>query len=244
MKFKKKEQIILLLNKMKKNNYDLDVIKANPNCFTDSYSIDTYYKSLGNMFIEEGYYIYTINQDNFIKCYFKKQENNIYALIFVSEKHFNIYFEIIYDIDKINAQINVDDKIFIKNKEKMEQVIKEVSEMVMVQIACINYYATNSDITYCQQVERKIVNKYSNVSSKKNKTKNKSKKITLSTKVITIPNNLNNNPIKRSYIRRTESWKVKGFWRTYKNGKKVWIKPSVRGEKDKKAESNIYKLEK
>jgi hypothetical protein len=39
--------------------------------------------------------------------------------------------------------------------------------------------------------------------------------------------------IKRNYNRHTLGWTVRGHWRTYKSGKKTWIKPSVRGDKDK-----------
>jgi len=35
---------------------------------------------------------------------------------------------------------------------------------------------------------------------------------------------------KREYQRHTESWRVRGHYRTYKSGKKVWIKPQVRGK--------------
>lgn len=47
---------------------------------------------------------------------------------------------------------------------------------------------------------------------------------------------------KREYKRHTESWNVRGFWRTYKSGKKVWIKPSVRGNKNSKPKNQKYTL--
>lgn len=34
---------------------------------------------------------------------------------------------------------------------------------------------------------------------------------------------------KRRYERHMEKWNVKGHYRTYKSGKKVWIEPQVRG---------------
>ena len=65
----------------------------------------------------------------------------------------------------------------------------------------------------------------------------------MSTRIINVPNNVTDIEVKRGYVRRTESWKVKGFWRKYKSGKKVWIKPSVRGNKDvKNINTNIYEL--
>jgi|SRR5690554_3111764 len=46
----------------------------------------------------------------------------------------------------------------------------------------------------------------------------------------------------RQYNRQTESWRVRGHWRTYKSGKRVWIKPQVRGKKDGKIKPTIYKV--
>lgn len=46
----------------------------------------------------------------------------------------------------------------------------------------------------------------------------------------------------KKYKRHTESWNVRGFWRHYKSGKKVWIKPSVRGNKNTKPKNQKYTL--
>jgi hypothetical protein len=45
---------------------------------------------------------------------------------------------------------------------------------------------------------------------------------------------------KREYTRKTESWNVRGHYRHYKNGKKVWIKPTVKGTGE--TSGNTYKL--
>jgi len=45
---------------------------------------------------------------------------------------------------------------------------------------------------------------------------------------------------KREYTRKTESWLVRGHYRHYKNGKKVWIKPTVKGKGE--TSGNTYKL--
>lgn len=53
------------------------------------------------------------------------------------------------------------------------------------------------------------------------------------------------NEEKRSYTRHTDSWTVRGFWRTYKKtGKRVWIEPDVRGPKrhERKPEGKTYKV--
>ncbi|SMC19425.1 hypothetical protein SAMN02745134_00826 [Clostridium acidisoli DSM 12555] len=46
---------------------------------------------------------------------------------------------------------------------------------------------------------------------------------------------------KRDYERHTLGWTVRGFWRNYKDGKRVWIKPHVRGDKDN-IEGKIYEI--
>ncbi|APQ97687.1 hypothetical protein [Clostridium botulinum] len=43
------------------------------------------------------------------------------------------------------------------------------------------------------------------------------------------------------YDRHTFGWTVRGHWREYKSGKKVWIKPQVRGDKSK-IEGKIYEV--
>lgn len=42
----------------------------------------------------------------------------------------------------------------------------------------------------------------------------------------------------RKYERHTDKWGVLGHWRTYKNGKKVWIKPFEKGPKRKEKKEN------
>ncbi|MMZ46569.1 hypothetical protein D1872_81870 [compost metagenome] len=41
---------------------------------------------------------------------------------------------------------------------------------------------------------------------------------------------------------KTDSWTVRGHWRQYKSGKRVWITPYQKGDRDKKPEPKIYTL--
>lgn len=43
---------------------------------------------------------------------------------------------------------------------------------------------------------------------------------------------------KREYNRQTDKWFTKGFWRTYKSGKKVWIKPCIKKSRQKVESTN------
>lgn len=46
----------------------------------------------------------------------------------------------------------------------------------------------------------------------------------------------------RQYNRQVDSWNVRGHWRQYKSGKRVWIEQSVRGRKDAKVKPQTYKI--
>jgi len=38
----------------------------------------------------------------------------------------------------------------------------------------------------------------------------------------------------RVYVQHVESWKVRGHWRVYRTGKRVWVRPHVKGRKSEK----------
>lgn len=46
----------------------------------------------------------------------------------------------------------------------------------------------------------------------------------------------------RSYNRHTESWKVRGHWRHYKSGKKVWVREHIKGNPDVPPSPRKYEL--
>lgn len=47
---------------------------------------------------------------------------------------------------------------------------------------------------------------------------------------------------KRDYNRIKESWGVRGHWRTYKSGKRVWIEEHTKGNKDTDSGDKTYKV--
>jgi hypothetical protein len=77
--------------------------------------------------------------------------------------------------------------------------------------------------------------------SSSQKASKKRNKVKLSRKVYSV-NVANSERIKRKYTRRTEGWTVRGFWRTYKSGKRVWIEPYQKGNKAKvtKKDYKVY----
>jgi hypothetical protein len=44
----------------------------------------------------------------------------------------------------------------------------------------------------------------------------------------------------RKYDRHTESWGVRGHYRTYKSGKTVWVRPYVKGELGKRSDKEYF----
>ncbi len=46
---------------------------------------------------------------------------------------------------------------------------------------------------------------------------------------------------KREYERHIFGWTVRGHWREYKSGKRVWIKPQIRGDKEQ-VEGKVYEI--
>lgn len=80
--------------------------------------------------------------------------------------------------------------------------------------------------------------------NKKKGKKNKNKKTYIYKYYYSVDNvNIGNNN-KRTYERHTESWTSRGHWRTYKSGKKVWIKEQVKGRGRDKALTKEYKINK
>lgn len=45
---------------------------------------------------------------------------------------------------------------------------------------------------------------------------------------------------KRKYEKHTESWGVRGHYRTYRNGKTVWVRPYVKGQRENKVDRDYY----
>jgi hypothetical protein len=84
--------------------------------------------------------------------------------------------------------------------------------------------------------EKKLSNK------KKGKKKKGSQKTYIYKTVYSIDHISEDYHPKRVYTRQTGSWKVRGFWRHYKNGKKVWIKEHIRGQG--KENSKVMKITK
>lgn len=103
---------------------------------------------------------------------------------------------------------------------------------------------------YMTETKRVEVTEHTSVTHKKAKKPSKGKKA--KTQVVRIKNTVyvpvfepqdKRNVDTRPFTRHIESWRVRGHWRTYKNGKKIWIKPQVRGVVESTPQDKEYTLE-
>lgn len=130
----------------------------------------------------------------------------------------------------------------IKNRNKFDQhkFLMKVCLDALVLLECVI-------IIFNRKVEYNIVEnetvKVSNIKNKKSKSKSNNKTY-IKHKTITINKYSNDNITNRNYERHTESWIQRGHWRTYKSGKKVWIKECVKNAKNSDSNdiSKIYEI--
>lgn len=151
----------------------------------------------------------------------------------------------------------------LHNNKKVHEVIwsktTQIGKTVFTLLEGIDVYAYNNSIItlhtsvmaymeyYSDKKEYVEVAEVSSLKNRKTKKKSstaKTKKspVRIRKKIYSI--NVTNEAIKRDkvrYQRKAEKWTVRGHWRTYKSGKRIWIKPQVRGE-GKEIEPKSYKL--
>lgn len=108
----------------------------------------------------------------------------------------------------------------LKEQLKLEQSLKEITTLAME----FQDMLANQEIQFIEGDKglAKIKNSNSTVSvTSKKATIDRVKKIYIS----------NRQGLKRNYNHSVDQWQVRGFWRTYKSGKKVWIKSQTRHSK-------------
>ncbi|APU60762.1 hypothetical protein [Clostridium botulinum] len=114
-------------------------------------------------------------------------------------------------------------------------------------VECIQMFF--SILIYCQLNQEQVITQTrthtKKIQSKKDKRKGKKPRIRLIKQNI-IKLNTNHIPEpteeeRRHYERHTFGWTVRGHWREYQSGKKVWIKPQIRGDKSR-VEGKIYEI--
>lgn len=153
-----------------------------------------------------------------------KDEHYQYSVI----KNDTRVFEIIWD-KKTKNVVTIVDKLEL-NKDMKYEFIKSVISLHASTMAYIEYYGDKREYV---NVKTKQINNKLNNSAPTRKNKKKRKSVKLKTKKI-YSISIDNEAIKRDkrrYERKTAGWSVRGFWRTYKSGKRVWINPYLKGDK-------------
>jgi hypothetical protein len=136
-------------------------------------------------------------------------------------------------------------EIFKHNEESlkdMEANIRYISDIVLNILSYLNLPST---IENTKVKENAIIKHKKNKNGKKKKGTNKSyiykKQYIIERHDIDKVITLDGDYIKKVYQRRVSEWGVRGHWRTYADGKKVWIKSHTKKSKTPVLEPTINK---
>lgn len=100
-------------------------------------------------------------------------------------------------------------------------------------------YALNNQ--HVKVIESQEYNKPNN----KQKTKKRHNNIRYITNIKYISDKTESEENKQKRIYNLEAWEVRGHWRHFQNGKRIWVSTYVKGDKEKLVQKdNIYKLNK
>ncbi|KFX58345.1 hypothetical protein HYH39_06710 [Clostridium botulinum] len=153
-----------------------------------------------------------------------------------------------YDLCDIYINANFekyfyDENILLYNNEQelIEHVHNSIISFIMWYFNVLAYSQVNQE-----SIIRETRIHTKKVQSKKDKRAGKKPKVKLiKQNIIRINTDNIKEPTeeeKREYERHIAGWTVRGHWREYKSGKKIWIKPQIRGDKEQ-MESKIYEIE-
>jgi len=123
-----------------------------------------------------------------------------------------------------------------------ENCVRFLDSITTSHVSLMNYMALYKDVR--ERVSSKTIITSLPNKTKKNKKKNVNKNVRSITSVVynvSFPTEKVTEQEKKEYNRMKEAWKVRGHWRELKNGKTVWIKTYVKGDKDK-VEPTMYVL--
>lgn len=92
---------------------------------------------------------------------------------------------------------------------------------------------------YREEVERTKVVSRIEKPGKKNRSGSKNNRRMLTVRKYTVGGEMLNE-LPRKYERHTDSWGVRGHYRTYKSGKTVWVRPFVKGKNVGRSDREYY----
>lgn len=180
--------------------------------------------------LNEGIIIYS----GTVKIHFRHIDHLIVAKMYSG----NVFvFQIVIQpkADMMNNYRVVQEKFFVPFEDEAKK--REAIQDCITTIASIMAYM----IHYKEYVSEKNVVHNSPTSKKKGRSKKKKSSVKIGKKVYTVSVPEGIRTTKTTRQKHTESWSVKGHWRQYKSGKKVWIPSYVKGDKAK-VEPKTYHL--
>lgn len=169
--------------------------------------------------------------------------NNVYfsAIIQLDTVHISEDFaKLTYEVPDIKAAAFQSKKRVRLTEEQAEEVKKTLA-VELLSVLCVFTYINNICLE-TPELETKTVKKYA---KKARKGGNPVKYISTRKYVLTGQERKSRRNIPKVYTR--EQWQVRGHWRTYNSGKRVWIKPheSKRDKSKihcKKTDQRVYKI--
>lgn len=95
---------------------------------------------------------------------------------------------------------------------------------------------------YREEVERTRVVERKNLGTKKRSSGKRGNKRMLTVRKYTIGSEILSElpDVKRRYERHTDSWGVRGHYRTYKSGRVAWVRPYTKGDAEKRNDREYY----
>ena len=210
----------------------IEKLEQEPNLFFDKISLIVDYTTIEGSDYDYLYYIFS-NVDGKIII-------SIYEILGNTSTHL---------IDFISY--NIEGKYYyisVYSSKKVCEKFADASTLPLAQQAIV-FIDTLLDINVKLR-DRSYTKEYISSFSNKTPTKSNSKSYTrktvyklddlLNTKIYI--NNKDDFRLPRGYNRKTDVWNVMGYYRHYKSGKVVFVKPHVRGDKSKKITGRTIKL--
>lgn len=238
-----------LKNKLKNRLFDLDVIEVENTKieeYMDKYDLESVLISNREFFIKNGYMIEKNKTSNIVSSFeIKNNELIVYSYLEKIDTLINGLYNL--ENDDLKITLSDDDAIHLKKCLKksnlsnatVDEFITSAMNTTLISFFIVNYLSTN----IVESIESKIVgNKSSAKKVSKNKKSKNNKKVSIIKKYyINSPKNISESkdPCK-NYNRHAESWTVRGHYKNYKSGKKIWVEGYQKGEGKK--ENKIYKI--
>lgn len=212
------------------------------------------------------YYIFDDEVQKLQVCKFEKNELHINGFLDYKTNIFDVNLDIITGSRKLQElSIKIAKNLLAfpiknlanQNEIMSNQMIKEfqrlAQEAVDLLTGVAHHVLTYKEIRVITPEDTHNSSSFTSKSTRTNlprQQKNNPQIIKLSKIIYQREGNSTTNVQKRERHYHISEWEVRGHWREYKNGKKIWIKPHKKGPKnsdkstsdDKKNKPKIYKL--